>query len=224
MKDPETGVEYLLSTLRPYFVKDGQSVFLYKGSFRCSEAWLDITTPRPDVAAAAVVAEVDRLRERLRAEARHTCVGAPGGLQAHGPEANNAMREAVIETVWKTDRQARVHLLPISNNFAALMALVMADLSESQRETLMNFIFQRGVDLTALTVDQLREFLVTLFQVPKSSLENPSWAHKSGPRSILPCHMAMEGTGFRMSSQAMKSSSMTVMTFSGCATKSSASG
>ena len=30
LKDPETGVEYLLSTLRSYFVKDGQSVFLYR--------------------------------------------------------------------------------------------------------------------------------------------------------------------------------------------------
>ena len=30
LKDPETGVEYLLSTLRSYFVKDGQSVFFYR--------------------------------------------------------------------------------------------------------------------------------------------------------------------------------------------------
>ena len=61
----------------------------------------------------------------------------------------------------------------------------MADLSESQKETLMNLIFQRGVDLTALTVDQLHEFLITLFHALKSSLENPSWAHKSGPRSLV---------------------------------------
>ena len=40
---------------------------------------------------------------------------------------------------------------PITDNLAALMALVMADLSESQRETLMSLVFQRGV-FTALTV------------------------------------------------------------------------
>ena len=74
LKDPETGVEYLLSTLRPYFVKDDQSVFFYRffQILRCNhgqtafqrwmvryelprqkaiEAWLDITTPRPAVAA-----------------------------------------------------------------------------------------------------------------------------------------------------------------------------
>ena len=50
----------------------------------------------------------------------------------------------------------------------------------------MNLIFQkRGVDPTALTVDQLREFLITLLHAPKSSLENLSWAHKSGPRSFI---------------------------------------
>ena len=30
LRDPETGVEYLLATLRPFFVKDLQSVFLYR--------------------------------------------------------------------------------------------------------------------------------------------------------------------------------------------------
>ena len=65
------------------------------------------------------------------------------------------------------------------------MALVMADLSESQRETLMNLIFQRNIELTALTLQQLREFLITLFHAPKSSLENPSWSQKAGPRSFV---------------------------------------
>ena len=49
----------------------------------------------------------------------------------------------------------------------------------------MNLIYQRDVELTALTLHQLRDFLITLFHAPKSSLENPSWAHKSGPRSFV---------------------------------------
>ena len=61
----------------------------------------------------------------------------------------------------------------------------MADLSESQRETLKNLIFQRDIALTDLTLRQLRDFLITLFHAPKSSLENPSWSHKSGPRSFV---------------------------------------
>ena len=78
-------------------------------------------------------------------------------LRDMGPlrAATPAMTEAAVETVWRVHRRARVGQFPITDNLAALMALVMADLSESQRETLMNLIFQRGVDLTALTVQQL---------------------------------------------------------------------
>ena len=66
-------------------------------------------------------------------------------MQAHvdavaRPEANDTVREAAIETAWRADRRARVHLFPMSNHLAALMALVMAGLSESQREILMNLI------------------------------------------------------------------------------------
>ena len=126
------------------------------------ETWLDITTPRSDPAGAPVTVEVDRLPDvahaRLQAEARQAYIGSPDGLQAHvdavvRPAATPVMREAAVEAVF-----------PITDSLAALMALVMADLSRSQRETLMNLIFQRG---------------------PKSSSENPSWARKSGPRSLI---------------------------------------
>ena len=97
------------------------------------------------------------------------------------------------------------------------MALVMASLGESQRETLMNLILQRGVDLTALTVDQLREFLITLFHAPKSSLENPGPLTSQAPEHSLPFHMAfwasMKGTGFRMNSRATSVSSTTMRTY-----------
>ena len=95
------------------------------------------------------------------------------------------MRHSAIEHVWRVHRRARANQFPISDNLSALMALVMADLSEAQRETLMNLIFQRNIELTALTLQQLREFLITLFHAPKSSLENPSWSQKAGPRSFV---------------------------------------
>ena len=83
-------------------------------------------------------------------------------------------------------RRARIDQFPISDNLSALMALVMADLNESQRETLTNLIYQRDIELTALTLRQPREFLVTLFRALKASLERPSSAHKSGPRFFIP--------------------------------------
>ena len=126
------------------------------------------------------------------------------------------MSEAASETAWRTNRRARIDHFPNSNNLAALMALLMADLSESQSETLMTFIFQRGVELTALAVDQLREFLITLIHAPKSSLENPSWRTSQDPDRSLPLHMAnwmsMKATGSRTSSSARKAFLMSTKT------------
>ena len=101
------------------------------------DAWMDITTPRPEPAGEEVQAKVRRLREaaqaRQRVEARQTCIRAPAGLEAHVnavglPEATEAMNEATVETVWRGTRRARVGLFPISNNLAAVMALVTAGL------------------------------------------------------------------------------------------------
>ena len=86
LRDPETGVEYLLATLRPFFVKDLQSVFLYRffQLLRCNggqtdhqrwmikyeiarqkavDAWLEATTPSPAADHADVAAQIDRLRD-----------------------------------------------------------------------------------------------------------------------------------------------------------------
>ena len=217
LRDPETGVEYLLATLRPFFVKDLQSVFLYRffQLLRCNrgqtdhqrwmikyeiarqkavDAWLEATTPRPAADHADVIIQIDRLRDaahdRRRLEVRRDWVGPPAELAAAvnavaRPDATDAMRHSAIEYVWRVQRRGRADQFPISDNLSALMALVMADLSEAQRETLMNLIFQRNVELTALTLQQLRDFLIALFHAPKSSLENPSWSQKAGPRSFV---------------------------------------
>ena len=93
LRDPETGVEYLLATLRPFFVKDTQSVFLYRffQLLRCNrgqtdhqrwmikyeiarqkavDAWLEATTPRPAADHADVAAQIERLRDAARERRR----------------------------------------------------------------------------------------------------------------------------------------------------------
>ena len=50
---------------------------------------------------------------------------------------------------------------------------------------LSRVLSSRGVGLTTLTVDQLREFLITLVHASESSLDNPSWTHKTGSRSLM---------------------------------------
>ena len=246
LRDPETRVEYLLLTLRPFFIKDLQSVFLYRffQMLRCNrgqtdhqcwmgkyeierqkavDAWLDATTPRPIVGEAAATAEVERLRaaarERLRLEARQAWLGPPADLPAHlegiaPPEITDKMRQAAIETVWRVARRPRIDQFPISDNLSALMALIMADLNESQRETLMNLIYHRDIELTALTCSEVQP------REPKLGTE--VW-----PNSY-PFHMVswtnMKATGCKTSIPAMRVSSMSVKISSGCMMRTSASG
>ena len=166
LRDPETGVDYFLATLRPFFVKELQSMFLYRffqmlrrnrgqtdhqrwmvkyeiARQKVVDAWLDATTLKPVVGEAAVAAQVERLREaareRLRAETRRGWAGPAAGFATAVeavalPEIIDAMRQAAIETVWRVNRRARVDQFPISDNLSALVALVMAVLSEAQRE------------------------------------------------------------------------------------------
>ena len=119
-------------------------------------------------------------------------------------------------------------MIPTSDNLAALMALFVADLSESQRETLTNLIFQRGVALTALAVDQLRAFLITLVRAPVSSLEHPSWTRKTGPRWFIATSDGeldkYEGHRARMRTPARKASLMSMRTFFGSTTRINAIG
>ena len=163
LRDPETGVEHLLATLRPFFVKDLQSVFLYRffQLLRCNrgqtdhqrwmikreiarqkavDAWLEATTPRPPADHADVAARIEHLRDaardRQRLEVMRDWVGPQAELAAAvnavvRPEATEAMRHSAIEHVWRVQRRARADQFPISDSLSALMALVMADLSES---------------------------------------------------------------------------------------------
>ena len=109
LRDPETGVDYFLATLRPFFVKGLQSVLLYCffQMLRCNrgqadhqrwmvkyeiahqkavDAWLDVTTPKPSVGEAEVTNQVTRLqeaaRDRQRAEVRRDWAAPPGELAA----------------------------------------------------------------------------------------------------------------------------------------------
>ena len=86
----------------------------------------------------------------------------------------------------------------------------------------------RDVELTALTVDQLREFLITLFHAPKSSLEIRVGLISLDPDRSLPFQMAnlinMKDIGFKTSTPEMKAFWMSTRTSSGSTTKISAIG
>ena len=107
------------------------------------EAWLDISTPRPVEDHADVVAEVNRRRqaeqERRPAEVRQTFAGPlevfkEPSTQSHYQMLLTLCVKQARETVWRRHCRGRVGLFPTTENLEAIMALVMADLTERQRD------------------------------------------------------------------------------------------
>ena len=201
------------------------------------DAWLDATTPKPIPGEAEVTTQVTRLqegaRDRRRQEVRRDWTRAPGGLAAAVeavplPEATDAMREAAIEVVWRVQRRARVAQFPISDNLSALMALVMADLSESQRETLMNLIYQRDIALTDLTLHQLRDFLLHCSMHRSRASRIPAGPISQARDHSFPFHMEnltnTKDIGYSTRLLEMRASLMSTRISSGCMTRISASG
>eukprot|EP00971_Amphidinium_carterae_P141788 2808754-Amphidinium_carterae.1 len=190
------GVKYFLDTLRPYFIKNKQSVFLYRffqvlklhrgGQDinrwitrvevileKARNAWMDLLI--------VLVPDEDA---RMRAVA-NVNLNRPPDQQI--PIQPDAAAIALARTKLENEIKARHrNAFPIGNNLQALMMIVMADLKEQQRELLMATLYQRNIVLDMLIPQQLTEVMRALLCQPKSSIENPSWGQQmSGQRSFL---------------------------------------
>jgi len=62
---------------------------------------------------------------------------------------------------------------PFSTNMFALMTIVLADLSEQQRERFMGVLLMKGIEIPKLQPETVKQVFTDLFCVPTSSLENP---------------------------------------------------
>ena len=194
LKQPE-GVKYFLATLRPYFVKGNQAVFvwrffqflrMYRGSSdlhrwttrltialkRTYDAWMDlcpaVTEHAVQLRTANMLLQFDQLDPNV-----HAHVAA----QAY----------AAIQNDIRIQHTAQ---FPLRDNLTTLMALVMADLNERQREVLMQSFYQRGVNLPDLTFDGLKEAMITLLCAPRSSVKNPTYS--SGATSVAKSFVVLD--------------------------------
>ena len=175
LNDPQNGVAYFKSAMRPHFVKGNQSVFLwrfyqflrfYRGQMvmlrwigrlcvvkkRLTDAWMD-------------------LLPQYTTQSREFVLDYAAVLRAN-PQADEL--EAFDQWVVR-ERRRHADSFPINDNLFALMVTVQADLSEQQREKLSAHMSLRGIMLQAYTFEQIRECLIELFCAPRSSIENPSY-------------------------------------------------
>jgi len=163
LRDPNTGVEYFKRTMRPHFVKGASSVFLWRfmqvtrfhrGTSdmlrwlgrvsvmrkRLQDAWMDLFEPW-------TMNTPEFLQEMQQAVLRGGNVDPVAAL-----EAANANRVA-----------AHVARFPFGQGMFSLMTIVLADLTEQQRERFMSVLMLRGIQIHSLNFELVRSIFVDLF-------------------------------------------------------------
>ena len=199
LRDPINGVKYFKDSLRPQFIKNSQSVFLWRflqlfkahrgsqdmlrwiGRYsvlrkRLAESWMDLWRP---------IAQDDQsfMRNVLLPIATQQA-------QAQGMTIIDlsVLSQADIDTALqghnKQLRQAHQDRFPINDNLFALITTCLADLHEVMRERMSSTLAMRGISIEAYTFDIIREVFLELFCNPKSSLENPNLRTAGTSRSF----------------------------------------
>ena len=175
LKDPNNGVRYFKSFLRPLFVKGAANVFLYRfqqfmnlhrgnGDMlrwitrfqlsvqRMQEAWNDIYLP---------------ITDPNNAEVRAFVAGLPAEEQ-EGLTNEEAMQRANDRL---RDQHART--IPVSANLVALIFVSLSDLTQDQRQVLTSLMTHRNRVLADYRLIELREVYLEVFCTTNTTVDNP---------------------------------------------------
>ena len=166
LKDPNNGVKYFKSFLRPLFVKGAANVFLYRfqqfmnlhrgnrdmlrwitrfqlSIQRMQEAWNDTYLPIVDV---------------NNAEVRAFITGLPAEEQA------TITPEEAMERANDRLREQHARTIPITANLVALIFVSLSDLTQDQRQVFTECTSRRKLRFASI---QLRQACLTLIQYPR---------------------------------------------------------
>ena len=154
-----------------------QDYHLWLGRFgvmvkRLQDSWVDCLADMTDD-------QVDQIPEVVQAVAN---ARAAAIANEHDFDA------ALIPRARQEHREARRlrhrNAFPLSDNLLALVTLVLADLSENQRERLTSTLNLRSRNVENYTYEEIRSLFMDLFCVPRNSWENPTLVHRTTSRSF----------------------------------------
>ena len=173
--DNDFGVLYFKRAMRPHFVKGNQRVFLliFYQSLRCYRGQMDILRwiGRLCVVKKRLTDSWMDLMGEFDDTSREFLMDYTEALQRYpGTDKHEAFEEWSVR-----QRERHKAAFPIQDNLFALMVTVQADLSEQQREKLSAHMTNKGIGLQQYTFEHIRECMIELLCVPRSSLENPSY-------------------------------------------------
>lgn len=189
LRHADNGVTYFKNTIRPFFVKGTNHVFLwrflqffrtYRGSMELVH-WIgkfEITLRRlriswNDLLDLADVPEVeDQNFQDILTPQQIAAIGA-----APDREARVALAIDFRIQYIENRRQAHLDLFPFTDNMIALTFLAFAELNEQQRERFVSSMSLRQINMQQYTYLQVKQLLMELFASTRTGVAYPLLHH-----------------------------------------------
>ena len=190
LRDPDRGLAHFKDTLRPYFVKGVNHVFLWRflqmfrtyrgqsefvhwiGRFEIAQkrlmaSWSDLLD-LSDLPEAGTQAFLAALTNEQRAEYNNIA----------DEEDRLTYQQTLRETTTTNRRNEHQRAFPLSDNLMSLIFLVQADLNEQQRERFVSSMNIRQIAMPQYTYLGVKQLFLELFAVSRTGVADPNIAHR----------------------------------------------
>eukprot|EP00438_Fugacium_kawagutii_P014944 Skav228845 [mRNA] locus=scaffold2630:88:7077:+ [translate_table: standard] len=189
LRNAENGITYFKNTLRPFFVKGTNHVFLYRflTFFRLHRGqqelvhWIgrfEITLRRLRVAWNDLL-DVTQIPPITSPDFNN--ILTPQQLAALAAEADVERRLEMAEALRNQHiqnlRDQHNNNFPFTDNLIALLFLAFAELNEQQRERFVSSMSLRQIDTQAYTYLQVKQLLMELFASTRTGVADPLLRH-----------------------------------------------
>ena len=190
LRDPDRGLTHFKDTLRPYFVKGVNHVFLWRflqmfrtyrgqsefvhwiGRFEIAQkrllaSWSDLLDIS-DLPEAGTPAFTAALTDEQRLHYN----------QIAADEDKLAYQQELREQTVANRRTRHAQQFPLSDNLMSLIFLVQADLNEQQRERFVSSMNIRQIAMPQYTYLQVKQLFLELFAVSRTGVADPNITHR----------------------------------------------
>ena len=203
LADPDHGVDYLKRTLRPFFIKDNQHVFLsrflqlfrqWRGS-REMVTWIG----RFEITMRSLQNAWMDLHRDLPAPQSVEFTNTPNLAQRQETAALDAEdRPDAVQQIWnqrtEAARQQHQAAVPLPGNLIAMIFIAQADLTEQQRERLVSAMNAQNIPMEDYKYQAVKTQFLQLFCVSRTSISDPQLQHRPSGRRRRTYYIEEHGT------------------------------
>ena len=188
LRHPENGVRHFKDTLRPYFVKGVNHVFLWRflQLFRCYRgnqefvlwigrfevtsrrvltAWMDLF--HHEIPEVTTIEFFQLLTPAIRQQIN----------DIQDPDEQRQRLTELREEQINVMRNGHRAQFPLTDNLMSLVFLVQADLNENQRERFVTSMSLRQIDMAQYTYLQVKQLFMELFCTTRTGIADPTIRH-----------------------------------------------